>query len=57
MSENNNFKSSSITTVGNETFHGGLKFYLAGDETVIRCTSSLGRFVLCKTMCFILVEY
>ena len=46
MSENQNFNSSCITTAGNETFHGRLKSFLSGDETVTRCISSLGKFVL-----------
>ena len=46
MSENENFNSSCITTAGNETFHGRLKSYLSGDETVIRCAGGLSKFVL-----------
>ena len=46
MSENYNLNYYCITTAGNETFHGRLKSYLAGDETVIRCTSTFGGFVL-----------
>ena len=45
MSENEYLNSSCTATAGNETFHGRLKSYLAGDEIVIRCTSTLDGFV------------
>ena len=45
MSENDNLNSS-CTTAGNDTFHGRLKSHLQGDETLLRCISSLGKFVL-----------
>ena len=46
MSEDDNFNSFCITTAGNETFHGILKFYLYGYKTVLRCISCLEKFVL-----------
>ena len=48
--------SSSIAAAGDETFHGGLKSYLARDETVILCISTLVRLIPDDITCFILVE-
>ena len=50
ISENENLNLSCINTAENETSQGRLTFYLAGGEIVIRCTSSIGKCVLCESM-------
>ena len=42
--------SSCVATAGNEIFNGRLKFYIAGDWTVIRCIDCLDKFVLGEIM-------
>ena len=56
MSENQNFNSSCIATAGNETFHGRLKSFLRGDETVTRCIGGLGKFVLGEILGYRIVK-
>ena len=46
ISENYKFNQYFIATAGNKTFNSGLKSYLVGDKIEIRCTSTLGMFIL-----------
>ena len=46
MSENDNFKSSCVTTAENYTLNERLKSCITGDATVIKFAGSLSKYVL-----------